>query len=316
MKKVTFISVFLLLLASQVVNQPVWNNPGKGCSIFTIRFADKVFFCGNLDHPNPDGYIRFLPNSAEGFGGIIHGYLAKTNNRSWIAFEGGINEKGLAFDTNGLPNAFMNSHPEKPYSWGNENFWYLLLRKCSNAKDAINIAKKFNFGNSMNFQVHVADPSGDAVIISPGDSGELSFTRKEPGVRFLVSTNRNNANPAHGHGKYPCKRHVTISHMLGEIENEKNVSNEYLMSVLDSVHFERASYNTIYSYLCDLRKGLFFLYYFHQFDEVVVLDLKKELKSSERTVKIADLVSQETRDRASKEYQEYKRLEKEKNKDK
>jgi len=285
---------------------------GRRCSVFTLSIDDRVLFCGNLDHPNPDGYIRFWPESEEGYGGILHGYFAQTDEQSWISFEGGMNDKGLSFDTNGLPNADMNPHPENLYSWENENFWYLLLKKCSNVKDAISIARQFDFGNMMNFQVHVADPSGDAVVISPGANGELSFTRKEPVTKFLVSTNINNANPEHGYVKYPCSRYEIISGMLGKIENEQDISNEYLASVLDSVHFERATYNTIYSYICDLNKGLFYLYYFHQFNESVLFELAKELSSGDRTIKIADLVSQETRDNAMNEYHEYIRLEKEK----
>jgi hypothetical protein len=76
---------------------------------------------------------------------------------------------------------------------------------------------------------------------------------------------------------------------------------------LDAVHFEGASYNTIYSYICDLKGSIFYLYHFHQFDEVVVFDLRKELAKGERTVKIGDLVTQKTRDRASEEYQASKR---------
>ena len=284
----------------------------RGCSIFTFCFDEKVMFCGNLDHPNPDGYIKFLKESDEGFSGLLHGYFAKTSTQSWIAYEGGMNEKGLAFDTNGLPDANMNSHPQKPYSWANANFWNLLLRKCSTVNDAVIMAKNFDFGGNMNFQVHVADSTGDAVVISPGTNGELCFTRKLPDVKFLVSTNINNANSEHGYVPYPCKRYETIFSMLKEVEDEHTVSNKYLASILDSVHFERASYNTIYSYIADLKKGLFHVYYFHQFSEVITLNLEKELILGERIVKVADLVSQETRNNALKEYEEYKSIEKEK----
>ena len=318
---ILFLTTFLclgLILKGQLMPGPgseelvSQKKAGRGCSVFTLSLNDKVLFCGNLDHPNPDGYIRFWPESEEGYGGMLHGYFAQIDEQSWIAFEGGMNEKGLSFDTNGLPDADMNPHPEKPYSWDNENIWYLLLKKCSNVDDAINMARKFDFGNMMDFQVHVADSSGDAVVISPGANGELSFTRKEPGTKFLVSTNINNANPEHGYVKYPCRRHEIISGMLGKIENERDVNNDYLASVLDTVHFERATYNTIYSYICDLKKGLFYLYYFHQFNESVLFDLDKEVSAGDRTIKIADLVSQETRDNALKEYQEYIRIEKEK----
>jgi hypothetical protein len=285
---------------------------GKGCSIFTFCFNDKVMFCGNLDHPNPDGYIKFLPASHEGFGGMLHGYLAKTSTQSWIAFEGGINLRGLMFDTNGLPNAEMNSHPEKPYSWKDTDFWNLLLRKCAIVDDAIDMANNFDFGGNMNFQIHVADSSGNAVVIGPGPDGELAFTRKSPNKKILISTNINNANPEHGYGPYPCKRYAKISSMLTEVENKDSVSNTYLVSVLDSVHFERASYNTIYSYIVDAQKGLFYLYHFHQYNEAVTIDLQKELLKGEYVVKVADLVSEETRNNALREYEEYNRIEKEK----
>lgn len=284
----------------------------RGCSIFTFCFDSKVMFCGNLDHPNPDGYIKFLKASDEGFGGLLHGYFAKTNTQSWIAYEGGINEKGLAFDTNGLPDANMNSHPQKPYSWTNADFWNLLLRKCATVNDVINIAEQFNFCGNMNFQIHVADSTGNAVVISPGANGELCFTRKLAKEKFLISTNINNANPKHGYVPSPCKRYETILSMLKEVENEHSVKNEYLASVLDSVHFERASYNTIYSYIADLKKGLFHVYYFHQYNEAITLNLNKELLLEEHIVKVADLVSEETRNNALQEYENYKRLEKEK----
>ena len=332
MKTKILFSAVLFILINQIIGQAVpnsgfynrlpidrylkipatQNKQGRGCSIFTFCFGEKVFFCGNLDHPNPDGYIRFWPASVEGYGGLLHGYFAKLDEQSWIAFEGGMNEKGLSFDTNGLPEVAMNPHPERTSSWESDNFWYRLLKTCSNVNEAIEMANDFNFGNRMGFQVHVADSSGDAVVISPGADGELSFTRKKNGEVFLVSTNFNNANPEHRHGEYPCKRYKTVVNMLEKIMPGDDLSIDHLASILDSVHFERATYNTIYSYICDLKSGLFYLYYFHQYNEVVVFNLKNELIIGERTIKIGDLVSQETRDRASEEYQEYKRKETEK----
>jgi hypothetical protein len=38
-------------------------NSDRGCSIFTLSLDNRILFCGNLDHPNPDGYIRFWPES-------------------------------------------------------------------------------------------------------------------------------------------------------------------------------------------------------------------------------------------------------------
>ena len=105
----------------------------------TATSAKKVFFSGNLDHPNIDGYIRFIPASKEGFGGVLHGYQAELNGRTWIGFENGMNERGLAFSTNGLPDAKMNSHPEKTLSRSTDNFWRRMMRKCETVEDAMKI---------------------------------------------------------------------------------------------------------------------------------------------------------------------------------
>ncbi|MBU7009191.1 MAG: hypothetical protein HXS46_00765 [Theionarchaea archaeon] len=281
--------------------------PGpKSCTVFTASHGDTVLFGYNLDHPNLQSYVWFLPSSTEGYGGVLVGYYAEIDGKPRIGYEGGMNDQGLAFDTNGLPDAVMNPHPEKPSSWATGNFWTKILRECSSVTEAINLAKSFNFGNMMDFQVHVADSTGDAVIISPGADGELAFTRKGEGDDFLVSTN---FNPAHLENSwdYPCWRYDTATAMLKRIEDEGDLTVDYFKSILDAVHQEGANYNTICSYICDLEGGVMYLYYFHQFEDVVELNLTEELAKGERVIQISDLFSQETRDRALDELEAYKR---------
>jgi len=278
----------------------------KSCTVLTASHDDTVLFGYNLDHPNLQSYIWFLPSSTEGYGGVLVGYYAEIDGNPRIGYEGGMNDQGLAFDTNGLPDAVMNPHPEKPSSWATDNFWTKMLRECSRVTEAVNLAKNFNFGRVMDFQVHVADSAGDAVIISPGSDGELAFTRKGEGDDFLVSTN---FNPAHLENSwdYPCWRYDTATAMLKRIENEDDLTVDYFKSILDAVHQEGATYNTICSYICDLKGGVMYLYYFHQFEDVVEFNLTEELAKEERVIQISDLFSQETRDRALDELEAYNR---------
>jgi len=278
----------------------------KSCTILTASHGDKILFGYNLDHPNLQSYIWFLPSSTEGYGGVLVGYYAEIDGQPRIGYEGGMNDQGLAFDTNGLPDAVMNPHPEKPSSWATGNFWTKILRECSSVTEAINTAKNFNFGNVMDFQVHVADSTGDAVIISPGPDGELAFTKKGKGDDFLVSTNFNPANLENS-WDYPCWRYDTATAMLKRIEDEGDLTVDYFKSILDAVHQEGATYNTICSYICDLKGGVMYLYYFHQFENVVEFSLTEELAKGERVIQISDLFSQETRDRALDELEAYKR---------
>ncbi|KYK32661.1 MAG: hypothetical protein AYK19_15285 [Theionarchaea archaeon DG-70-1] len=278
----------------------------KSCTILTASCGDTVLFGYNLDHPNLQSYIWFLPSSTEKYGGVLVGYYAEINGNPKIGYEGGVNDQGLAFDTNGLPDAVMNPHPKKPSSWATDNFWTKILRECSSVTEAINIAKNFNFGNMMDFQVHVADSTGDAVIISPGPDGELAFTRKEEGNDFLVSTNFNPANLENS-WDYPCWRYDTATAMLKRIEDEGDLTVDYFKSILDAVHQEGATYNTVCSYICDLKGGAMYLYYFHQFEDVVEFNLTEELAKGERVIQISDLFSQETRDRALDELEAHTR---------
>lgn len=280
----------------------------RSCTIFTACSGRKVLLSGNLDHPNLDGYLWFWPRSEDEYGGIMHGYSAEVNGERWIGYENGMNDRGLAFATNGLPDAKMQSHPEKELSWTTDIFWRRLLRRCANVEEAIELAKSFDFGAMMDFQVHVADSSGMTVVISPGSDGEVTFTRKKEEERYLVSTNFNVANPSHGHEPYPCPRYETAVKMLESIEREDDLTLDFLRSILDAVHFEGASYNSIYSYSCDLKRGVLYLWYFHQFDEAVAIDLDEELAKGERTVDIRDLFSERTRLKALEEHNDYRRV--------
>ena len=66
----------------------------------------------------------------------------------------------------------------------------------------------------MHDQLHSADRSGDAVVISAGQDGEIVLTRKDPGYGFLVSTNFNVANPSNAID-YPCWRYDKAHELLG-----------------------------------------------------------------------------------------------------
>jgi len=78
--------------------------PPRGCTILTVSQGDRVFFGGNGDWINLDSnYYWVDPGSQVHYGAIYFG--VPTNVQQ------GFNEKGLAYDSNGLPSAPVNSHP-------------------------------------------------------------------------------------------------------------------------------------------------------------------------------------------------------------
>jgi len=275
----------------------------RSCTVFAAAYGDTVLFGNNEDYVNPNTYYWIIPSSDGNYGGVYVGF-------DDFVPQGGINEKGLAFDTNGLPPADINPHselPAPPPGW----IVKTIMRKAATVEQAVDIARRYhryNWGLPMKYQVLLADATGDAVVISAGPDGELAFTRKQEGDRVLVSTNFNRANPDNRYGDLPCWRYDTATTMLEEIQGEEDLTIDYFRSILDAVHVEGAETNTVYSNVFDLRNGVIYLYHWHQFDEVIVLNVAEELaRSSGHTepYRIHDLVSAETADRADREYQRY-----------
>jgi hypothetical protein len=271
-------------------------NPAESCTIFTASFGNTVLFGNNEDYTNPQTYYWISPSTTQFYGGVYVGY----DN---FSPQGGINEKGLAFDYNALPEAALTSHPELPPLKGNPGF--IILRECATVQEAIDMAEQYSWGRSLCYQIHLADATGDAVVISAGPDGELAFERKGEGNGYIVSTNFNLAFYDEDQRKGLCSRYDTAEALLETIKDEDNLTVEYCASILDAVHAEGASSNTLYSNVFDLKTGMIYLYYWHQFDEVVTLSVQEELTKSPSPTRIRDLFSQETVGKASAEHQRH-----------
>ncbi|MBU7018235.1 MAG: hypothetical protein HXS44_12060 [Theionarchaea archaeon] len=286
------------------------------CSTLTISSGEKVLFGGNVDsalenYSESAPYIMFFPPSEKdayeyGYGFMVIGWEWEDLSTRYSFSPCGMNEKGLAFSRNGLPKAALNPHPEKPYS-SFRSFYTKVMRDCSSIDCVIEMAQTFDWGTSMSMQMHFADASGAAVIISAGKDGELVFTRKD--LHYLVSTNFNRTNPENG--EYPCWRYDTAMEML---ENSEDYTIDYVASILDAIHVEGICVNTRFSYIFDLCTGDGHVYYFHQFDDVVEFNVGTGLvETAEGAITeyyaFEGLFSQKTLDEASsalREYQEWK----------
>lgn len=274
--------------------------PGS-CTIFSASFGNTAFYGNNEDYNNPKTYYWIRPSSEDTYGGVYVGF----DN---FSPQGGINEKGLAFDYNALPEAPLNPHTELPNRGA-------LMRKiqetCATVEEAITLAQKYNWGTSLRWQVLMADTTGDAVVISAGRDGELAFTRKPEGDGYLVSTNFNRANPKNTfQGSYPCWRYNKAVEMLEKIEDEEDLTVDYFRNILDAAHVESAVGNTLYSNVFDLKNGVIYLYYWHQFEEVATLNVAEEIARKPKPTRIKDLFSRETVRQAEEELQNYKKKKK------
>jgi hypothetical protein len=266
----------------------------RGCTVITISKGDSVFFGGNDDYINPDSYYWIEPGDSSKYGVI---WIGTPDNP-----QQGINEKYLAYDANGLPRFNVNPHTERiPVPGEYHNYCMQIMHECSTIREVIDWVNKHQRFPYMHDQLHFADATGDAVIISAGKDGEMVFTRKGPGDGFLVSTNFNVANPLNG-TSYPCWRYDLAQELLPRlIEKDEPLEHTDLTEVMDAVHEESASW-TIETMVADLVNGLVYIYYFYQYDNPVILSVSKELSSPREPGPLSILFPEEVRKEATRRY--------------
>jgi len=132
--------------------------------------------------------------------------------------------------------------------------------KMQNRKEALFVLKKYDYVSKS--QVLLADKEGNSILINP-----KGITEKKGD--FQVNSNCNMIN-----GKLSCRRPEIANEMLSG-SKENNV--EFLKKILDKTHQE-GELNTLYSTVCDLKKGIIYVYLFHDYHMVYTINLKSELK--------------------------------------
>ena len=268
-----------LLAVSLIIVQSAF-----ACTIFTASSGDKVMFAGNEDQ-KPNSSFLVVDNS--GKLGVV--YFATPWQGSPLIRMMGINEKGLCYDSNWIPPEKLNPHPEGM----SQSQWPVpqLLKEAATVEEVLSTIFEYNWGDSIDHQIHFADSSGDAAVVHPGLDGELTYLRKPKGDGHFVSTNFNLAKLEEGN--WSCLRYKTADEMLSRIGPKNELTVEFLASVLDATH-QAAEFNTLYSAIYDLVNLQIYLYYDSQFDSPCVLDVKKELAKTPtyRKVAISDVVAE------------------------
>ena len=273
----------------------------SGCTVITLVKGESVWFGGNDDYIHPDSYYWVDPGDGSRYGAI---WIGQPDN-----VQQGVNEKGLAYDANGLPRVDVNPHTERlSVSGGYTSYPLHILHACATVEEVIEWVRTHRWHAFMHDQMHFADAMGDAVIISAGADDEVVFTRKPKGDGFLVSTNFNVARPSNGFG-YPCRRYNLAQEMLRQLLNEEgSITFRDITDVLDGVHVQGVSGWTIESLVADLRNGMLYLYYFYQFDRPVVLNIKEELSEPRDPGPLSQLFPEEVRKEADRRFHQIQRV--------
>jgi len=251
---------------------------GDSCTIFTMSMGDTVLFGNSEDYRLWGVYAWFMPSqdiyTPQGtqttYGAVFFGFDENDNEADgWP--QGGMNDQGLCLDANGLSHYSLNIHLERdaPYA----HYFAEILWECSTIDEVIDWYLTHRIGYEMNYQVHFADASGDALVVSAGLDDELAFTLIGT-ESCLVSTNINVADTSRD--VYDCWRYSTTMSMLTAISSEDELTVEVCRDILNAVH-QDGEYATKYSNVFDLVNCEIYLWYNRNFNQVAFMNLDNEL---------------------------------------
>ena len=174
----------------------------------------------------------------------------------WHSREGGINDKGLFYDFASTEEVKVPANPNKSILWLLIN---KVMEECSTVDEALKLLSEYNYRDVWKGHMLIGDRFGNSAVVEP-----LAFIRKSR--RYQVATNflQSKTDPATS----TDTRYRLASELF---EQSDKISIDLFRHILDDTHMEEQGGSasvTLYSYICDLKKGDVYIYNFHNYDNV------------------------------------------------
>jgi len=247
MKFTTVIGIILFIIIS---------GPLFACTIIYTAEDDNIYGGSNEDYNDPYTYMTIYP--------------PENNKLGWIKFsfgsgfpQAGMNEAGLFWDAASAPFLGM------PYSVENKDLYdgpimQKVIEECSNSAEVQDIFGQYYCSDQFRAQYLIGCSTGVSMIVE-GDSILIN------NGSYQVLTNFNLNHPELG--GYPCWRYETANEML-----ENNEHDLYLMGFILSATHQEGNYPTLYSNIYDLTNKKIYIFYDHNFNEYIKIDLLEEME--------------------------------------
>ena len=146
-----------------------------------------------------------------------------------------------------------------------------LLATCANVDDVKELFNTYNVPSQDRARIPVMDKSGVSMIVEWYD-GEVVFL--ETDKPFQVATNFTGSK-YFGQGK-PCWRY---NNAIEVVEKSDTFSLTTMIDALDATDVASPASTTVYSFICDLKKGDIYVYNYHDYSE----SLKFNIHEAETT---------------------------------
>jgi hypothetical protein len=257
---------FLFIIPAIAIFLPAVSD---ACSAFIYKEGDQVLVGNNEDWTQTNVRVWFVPKSTSNHGVVYFGFAGTPNGES---HEGGMNDQGLFFDGFGAP-AIPDANPlNKPLYQDSVGFPDKALTECANVEEVAALAARFHL------PLHHAmwmfgDRHGRSIIIE----GEKLV---KGNGHYQICTNFRQSEL--GDGDPPCWRYKKIDGML---QSKGDLTVAYCRDILDAVHLK----TTQYSYILDLNSGQINIYHFHDFTDVMQMDMAEELAKGPHYIDVPSL---------------------------
>jgi hypothetical protein len=228
--------------------------PDQGCTVLYATDGEWMLGGNNEDWYNPLTKVWFIPGEAGSFGRVYFGvddYYP----------QGGMNDQGLFFDGLALETEMPVSMEGKEYGG---NLTDRAMAECATVECVVGLFERYYMSEVLYGQFLFGDATGESAIVEAD-----AVIRQRGGYQVATNFAQSTTSPEES----GCWRYRTAVEGLQAIES---LSVEAVRDVLDATH-QSGPAQTLYSNVYDLKDKVVYLYYFHNFDEVVVLDLAEEL---------------------------------------
>jgi hypothetical protein len=234
--------------------------PGQGCTTIYATDGQHMLGGNNEDSIEPLTKVWFVPAGEDTFGLVFFGY---GNYRA----QGGMNDQGLFFDFLSVDEAVpVLLEGKQPYT-GTNFIVYDAMAHCATVACVVEMFEEYYDQEWLALQHLFGDATGESVIIEP-----QAILRQRGG--YQVATNFLQSTVPPEERESTCWRYKTATTML---EGSPALSVEYIRDVMAAVHQNRRPSQTVYTNVYDLANRMIYLYYFSDYEHVVVIDLEEEL---------------------------------------
>lgn len=193
--------------------------------------------------------------------------------------QGGMNDQGLFYD--GASAEDVNLPPDTTRPKFEGDLILKAMEECSRVEEVIALYEHYARSDQWSGQLLVGDRFGNSAIIEATGSVIKKKGRYQIATNFLQSR----VDPEN----ITDTRYRLADTIFAE---SKDISVDQFRRILSVTHWEeyRGSMTvTLYSCICDLKNGDIYLYYFHNFEDVVKLNLRSQLKKGENYYPIPSL---------------------------